>query len=429
MLKPLAFLLVKFQGSPAEPITRATAEQMFTASGRGTLNVVDWFDENTHGSVDMGGNRVFGWIGLTDSLADYQAKRGNGTYQRTSIVDLARAAAVATGVDLTPFAAVVVVTNVGVDLFGGTGFTVCTAERGTSYWQNHMAPSVLCQEIIHGLGIYEHTRRDGSGADYQDPYDVMSMYNAFAGVHPDDPNLPAGPGLNAAFMKRCGWLDQSRGATQAQVQLRPLHRRDLAGYLYAVVDGYYVEYRPSQRWDTGFPSVVLVHYIKDNTSYLIAELREGSAPFTWTPSWSGRLSVFGTEGSIQVDRIDDANLEATLTMRSVQHRHWEAGPWQSLLQSEFADGGGLVILNGKIVRIPPRSPELRLASAAATLATLEDTELSAAVRNSARAEIYAALAAEIREAQEHAAGVSSVLDHITLEEAAAFQKQRSVRGG
>jgi len=39
------------------------------------------------------------------------------------------------------------------------------------------------------------------------------------------------------------------------------------------------------------------------------------------------------------------------------------------------------------------------------------------------------LAEEIREAQEHAAGVSSVLDHITLEEAAAFQKQRSVRGG
>ena len=126
----------------------------------------------------MGGNRVFGWIGLTDSLADYQAKRGNGTYQRTSIVDLARAAAVATGVDLTPFAAVVVVTNVGVDLFGGTGFTVCTAERGASYWQNHMAPSVLCQEIIHGLGIYEHTRRDGSDADYQDPYDVMSMGRA-----------------------------------------------------------------------------------------------------------------------------------------------------------------------------------------------------------------------------------------------------------
>ena len=54
MLKPLAFLLVKFQGSAAEPITRAAAEQMFTASGRGTLNVVDWFDENTHGSVDMG---------------------------------------------------------------------------------------------------------------------------------------------------------------------------------------------------------------------------------------------------------------------------------------------------------------------------------------------------------------------------------------
>ena len=92
---PTAFLLVKFQGSDAEPMTKADATQMFTAAGRGTMNVVEWFDDNTHGQVDMVGNAVFGWLQLTETVADYQAKRANGTYGRSKIVDLGRAAAAA----------------------------------------------------------------------------------------------------------------------------------------------------------------------------------------------------------------------------------------------------------------------------------------------------------------------------------------------
>src|SRR5262249_29201193 len=212
MQTPMAFLLVKLQGSPGEPITPADAQRMFTTQGRGTTNVTDWFEDNSHGSIDMSGNQVFGWLQLTESKAGYDTKLANHTYGRTSIIDLARAAAVTTGIDLSPFVCVVVVTNVGIDLFGGTGFTCCTAERGAFFWQTPAAPSVLCQEMIHGLGFYDHTRRDGSDLDYQDPYDVMSMYNASPGHHPADQNLPVGPGINAAFMKRCGWLDLTRGA-------------------------------------------------------------------------------------------------------------------------------------------------------------------------------------------------------------------------
>ena len=120
---PTAFLLVKFQGSNDEPISVAGAKQMFTAPGRGTMNLVDWFDDNTHGSVDMSGNAVFGWLNLTESVAGYQAKRTDGTYNRTKIIDLGRDAAAAAGINLSPFVVHVVVTNVEVDLFGGVGFT------------------------------------------------------------------------------------------------------------------------------------------------------------------------------------------------------------------------------------------------------------------------------------------------------------------
>ena len=159
---PMAFLLVKFKDSPAEPMTNANATQMFTATGRGTMNVVDWFDDNTHGQVDMVGNKVFGWLQLTETVADYGTKRANGTYGRSKIIDLGRAAAVAAGNNLSGFTAVVVVTNVEVDLFDGAGGVCCTASTaGKPVKEIQAAPSVLCQELVHGIGVNQHARRCG----------------------------------------------------------------------------------------------------------------------------------------------------------------------------------------------------------------------------------------------------------------------------
>ena len=427
MNKPIAFLLVKFQGSPAEPITVADAQTMFTTTGSGKLNVTDWFHDNSHGAIDMSKNQVFGWLELSESQAGYNARRTAGTYARTAIIDLARAAAVTAGHDLSSFDAVVVVTNVGVDLFGGSGFACCTAERGSHFWENHCAPSVLCQEMIHALGVYEHTRRDGSDADYQDPYDVMSMYIAYPGHHPSDTNLPIGPGTNAAFMQRCGWLDTKRAAIgYGQIQLRPLHRRDLPGPLFARVGQYYVEYRKSERWDAGFPSIVLIHYLANNTSYLIAELRQGDPPFRFGIE-ANPLQLFGSGGSVHVDRIDDANSVAFISTSSTQRELPEAGPAFSLFQTEFGDGSGIVFVNGKWVRIPPRSPEFELVNAASTLATIEQSELTPGLKTRVRAEVYAGLVERFGIALEEITEVSSVLDHVTMEEAVTFQKTHGAR--
>ncbi len=421
---PMAFLLVKFNGSNEEPIDKATAQERFTAVGRGTMNVVDWFDENCHGNVDMSDNEVFGWLELNESVDDYNTNRANGTYGRWKIIDLGREAAAAAGINLSPFVAVVVVTNIEVDLFGGIGGVCCTASTaGKQFWEIQTSPSVLCQEMIHGLGVYNHARRHGSDADYLDPYDVMSMFNAWPGHHPDDPNLPVGPGLNAAFMQRCGWLDPTRSAPIGRITLRPLHRRDLVGPLYSVVDKFYVEYRASQRWDTGFPSVVLVHYIANDTSYLIAELRAGDEY-----SWGNPLWPFEAHGSIKVDAIDDGAETATLTTAYSPARPIPvAGGGISLFGSEFADGFGLVLLNGKIIRIPPRSPEMQLIEAAAALASLNEIQIAPVLKTSARAEIYAKTLAEVSEAHEHITGGSSPFDHMTREEAQRFHSNEAAK--
>jgi hypothetical protein len=425
---PTAFLLVKFQGSNEEPISVADATQMFTGAGRGTMNLVDWFDDNSHGQVDMTGNAVFGWLNLTETVANYQAKRQDQTYGRTKIIDLARDAASAAGINLSPYVVHVVVTNVEVDLYGGVGFACCTAATaGKQFWEIQTAPSVLCQELIHGLGVYEHSRSHGSDDDYRDPYDVMSMFAAWPGRSPTNANIPVGPGLNAAFMKRCGWLDPNRAAPAGQAQLRPLHRRDLPGPLYAVVGQYYVEYRPSRRWDTGFTSTVLVHYLANHTSYLVAELRAGDPAY----AWGDPQLAFGAHGSIKVDAIDDAAETATITTSfSVTLPTPFAHPALSLFPNDYSDAVGWVVIGRWVVWIPPKWPPIppkslpfRLVEAAAELASLDEASIPARLETEARAELYARIVAEMDEAREHITGVSSPLDHLDMEEVRRFHER------
>ena len=85
-----------------------------------------------------------------------------------------------------------------------------------------------------------------------------------------------GPGLNAASMDALGWLDPSRVRTTSgdsihvPVRLRPLHRRDLQGFLAARLGQYYIEFRDKDRWDQGISEpVVFVHRFDDSHSYLM----------------------------------------------------------------------------------------------------------------------------------------------------------------
>lgn len=187
----------------------------------------------------------------------------------------------------------------------------------------------------HIYGLY-HSREEGSMDDYKDRWDVMStLKDTFDADHPiytertifGKSRFPIGPGLNAANMHSRGWLDETRVWSgmngiklfNTTVQLRPLHRRDLAGYLAIRFRNYFIEFRTKSGWDAGIEKpVVLVHRLEDNISYIVSDTK-GSQAF-YTGSWTGtpeNFSVYNSMVRIEVENIDPTNETATIRLISV----------------------------------------------------------------------------------------------------------------
>jgi hypothetical protein len=175
--------------------------------------------------------------------------------------------------------------------------------------------------MLHGYGV-NHARIDGSTADYQDPFDVMSVFNAFMARDPTFTQI--GPGLNAAIMDSKGWLDADRVWTYSgednAVTLRPHHRRDLDGFLVARVGPFYVEFRMNEGWDAGIrndfaaPSpVVLVHrFDPDGHSYLMPATN-GTHALVDGGVFKGSAGA-GMQYVVSVGTIDSANRTANLSV-------------------------------------------------------------------------------------------------------------------
>jgi hypothetical protein len=268
---PWAILVVTFNDDPAPSSSLAKYEAVFTAAGTGTLNMVDYFDEMSHGLIDVSGSKVFGPFVLNHPRANYVGNvypQPAGKLNRNGVLDLARATAVGAGVDLSKFSGVVVCGTPLLDLCGWVGGFAALCDDAS------LQPSLLGQEMGHGFGL-DHSRLNGSLDDYQDPFDTMSTANAYMATHPAYGAI--GPGLNAVNMRLRGWLNEGRvraipagSFADEVVTLRPLHARELSGPLAIQVGQFLVELRLRKRWDAGIPrSCVLVHRAESNVSYLM----------------------------------------------------------------------------------------------------------------------------------------------------------------
>jgi hypothetical protein len=270
MLTPWAVLLCNFQdnppngpGDPATPLV--VFEKFFTVQGAGTFNATRFFADMSHGSLDLSGSQVFQVV-IAQNKSDFDKLDFN------SKIRAVRSAAAGL-YQPTKFYGDVITFTVAI---GGT-FGGKLDDRpyafGDHRWVQNNGTEAFGQEMGHGYGL-DHSRRDGSDEDYQDPWDGMSTANAF--YFQGDPDYRArGPGFNAWNMRGRGWLNEDRVwrapslVFDQVLQLRPLHRRELTGFLAAEAppnDGdaghgrYLVEFRLKQDWDSGFPnSVVLVH--------------------------------------------------------------------------------------------------------------------------------------------------------------------------
>jgi hypothetical protein len=342
-----------------EAKTRSFFEQMFTGSGRGTRNMVDFFDDMSHGNVDTGGSQVFGWLTLPQRRSDYKGSGANPS-GRDDLINWARQAATAAGINLSSFFNVVICMNAtptqGTDLFGGVWGVVCDT--------NTLDGSILGQEMGHGYGL-SHSREDGSMEDYHDRWDVMSTWDGCF-MQPHQDYVRIGPGLNAANMAGRGWLDESRvwssGSTSfnTTIQLRPLHRRDLPGYLAARLGEFIVEFRNNDRWDAAIPRpAVLVHRFEDNHSFLMSANDGQQDLVTGSTFGDSPLNFFPTATRLEVVEINRNGQFATIHLEHRVLSIQNVGPG-ILFGGVAAGGDGLVFIGGKIIRIPPRSPLVRL---------------------------------------------------------------------
>jgi hypothetical protein len=393
---PWAILACKWSDMPNEAKSIGFLEQMFTKNGRGTQNMVDFFDDNSHGNVDTGDSRVFGWLTLPKKWSDYKGSGAN-PQGRQDLMNWARQAAIDAGIDLTPFFNVVVCMNAsatqGTDLFGGGSGVVCDT--------NVLQASVIAQEMGHGYGL-DHSRQDGSSADYMDRWDVMSTWDSCF-MEPNTDYVLIGPGLNAANMEGRGWLDESRvwssGSTSfdTTIQLRPLHRRDLPGFLAARLGNYLVEFRSKDRWDVAIPrSAVLVHRFEDNHSYIMSandgaqDLVAGST-FGDNPA-NNKFRIFGSFTTLEVTEISDAGQFATIRLEHSVRAIPQVGPG-ILFGGVASDGGGWIFIAGKFVPVPPRSPLIAILEQIAVYEsanTIQQSQVRESVRREALSSILRA---------------------------------------
>lgn len=366
-----AILLTCFKDDPAALPARTKYERLFTTAGGGTLNMLAYFADMSHGKLDLRGSKVFGWHRLDTKRADYVGNtypQPAGKLNRSGLLVAARAKAVAAGVNLSGFDGTVVVGYGSTDLCGWVGGMTALCD------DNSLQPSLLGQEMGHGYGL-DHARLHGSTKDYNDPWDVMSTA---VWPHMQAPNADytsVGPGLNAWSMRSRGWLNEGRvwvaepppppypwmrtGSFSGSVQLRPLHHRSLAGYLAAEVGEYLVEFRVPQKWDAAIGDpCVLVHRFNpfDNRPYLMPGTR-GQLSLAKGDSFE----VPGSGGGVPTTRVDvvdidlakrTAYLDVTVTVPSPIPDLVATG----ILGGVVNDGGGYVILAGKIIKVPPRGP-------------------------------------------------------------------------
>lgn len=436
---PWAILLTKWANNNVEPQPRGFFENLFTTVGTGSFNMTDYFDTMSHGALDLSGSAVHGWFTLDQSQTAYvgNAAAGAGQLGRNELLAAAKAKAVAAGVNLSAYYGVVVAMNTPTDLCGWLGGRAALCDPGS------FQPTVLGQEMGHGYGM-QHSRVDGSTADYEDPWDTMSTWDScyYAG----DPNYGLiGPGLNAANMRNMGWLDESRvwkpssSAFSVQLELRPLHSRGLPGVLAIELPGtpggFLVEFRVAEDWDVAFPRpAVFVHRLDNGTSYRMigstgsSDLVEGD---TFTAG--ADIPYLSSQTTLRVDEINRARHYAKVTVgyRPRQHIHIPDLVGQ-VSRGVMVDAGGVIWINGVPHPVDPWGPLKEVASQVLTHATagnIADPILRLEARRSALARIVNIASSELAELNELATPPARTAKaRVTRKGAAIVMKPRSGKG-
>lgn len=380
-----AILKCKFFDDTSDTLPDDLYENIFT----GTM--VSFFQDMSHGQLDLSRSQVFGWFTLSQRMHDY---RGNvpdsalnpGQLNRGNLFAACRGAAESAGVRLGDFDGVVVTMNRGEPRPGGY--------PGVDVWDNPGDMAVFCDQYSLGLGYLghvmghayglKHPRVAGLMADGIDRWDIMSEYHATPPYQAFRWLKYRAGGLSAANMKLKGWLDEHRvwrpdlmGAN-ATIRLRPLHKYDLSGFLAAELpnlhspDGprWLLEFHTEGGWYPDSPRhvplpAVLIHYLDEGEG--ISCLVPGPIPGRQHLLAGDVISVGDPRYAyreIKVLAIDELNETCDLRFISREPNPWDWIVGQEsgqLLGSAPVDGDGLLVRpDGGVVPIGPWDPTFNI---------------------------------------------------------------------
>lgn len=405
---PWAVLLVKWAGTTDEPHSLDFYQQVFTTAGRGKHNVIDYWSDVSHGNVDLSGSRVLGWFTIDKRREDWQAEFNRAFAElqkdpgsakkaaevnriRQEPVELAKQAVAQAKIDLGKFYGVIMLTNIDTDEWG--------LDRTVAYSADHFDMTNLCHEMGHGYGL-AHSQ-DTSYQDYTDPWDVMSANNVSAISFPELDQVTArcGPILNAVNMDVLNWLEPSRvwsGSGTATIELRPLIRPDLPGFLAARVDGFLIEFRVPVSWDGGIGAACVQARSLVNGHSVLFPARSGMTAMragdVFMAGGQLEMAMFGYT-AIHVTSIDIERQVAKITVerRPMDEGLRKFGLGQISVLHWLIDGVVGMGTQAHIVKVPPRQPTRTILSglAISEIAQLLDDDKAREIANRAAMQIIA----------------------------------------
>lgn len=377
----LAILRIKFSDVSIEPENNAYFRDLFI--NRGTEGLNDYYIMASLGTINLDGSVLFPWKSCGLSRADFVA-----TYaDRRSKIDLACSTH---GVKRNQYAGVVAIYN------GDTVDDGMDGNGGVLAWTTpgDMQLAFFAHELGHVFGVmdsFDESDRlladDHTYGWYWDQYDIMSARNVFSHSHARW--RVTGPLMCTANQDYLNWIPSDRiwspvrGASHAEtIDLVALSHAEDRGFICAKFDEWYVEFRMNDGLDAGLARpCVLIHSMSPTANAILHNHSHiaGIWDNEWQPgnSFGPPALTLNITGGVRVDVLsfDLKRHVARLRIRAVTARPpvlGGVGPGR-VLGGVGVDGGGWVILpNGTVIRIPPRSPILGMLSHIALVSQAEE---------------------------------------------------------
>lgn len=379
--KPCGVFLCQFEDTISAPKKSVSFfRKLFLKNGAQSLN--DYWKDVSNNSINIDGTQIFNWRTIPLKLKDF-------IVQYPSRYDKIHGAAGYFGVDLSQFSMIIVITNGNVEDAGSHGGVLVNFDIINHTFIAHEMGHMF--GLGHSFDLSDRKNSDWSApGEYFDPYDIMSAMAVHATDHTEFAST--GPNLCAHFMNSQNWLPQTRiwnapSASRSYSEtfnLVSISHTEQPGFLLASFGNYTVEFRTKDSWDSGIPrDCVLIHLISNQTPYLVST-RSDQFTYEWlvgdtwlsnsalSPNWRFKPSVF----SVTVNSFDIENYTASITVSYTQGRVIQLidPEWNKFKKQVdptilfeggivvgadiLVDGGGYIVINGKIVKLPPTGPLL-----------------------------------------------------------------------